>query len=108
MVEAATGINLWREWAKIEISQGERPYVLPPRRYDYAGLVLSLSRQEYPDMSAYKDPEIVWRAPEKTYHAGLIVRADNTSRVRELVEDYAVRFVRDFTAVLPPPTAATA
>ncbi|MRG95486.1 ATP-grasp domain-containing protein [Polyangium spumosum] len=108
VVEAATGINLWREWAKIEITQGERPYELPPRRHDYAGLVLSLSRQEHPDMSAYTDPEIVWRTPEKTYHAGLIVRADEPSRVRELVEEYAVRFVRDFTAVLPPPTSPTA
>ena len=108
VVEAATGINLWREWAKIEIAQGERPYALPPRRHDYAGLVLSLSRQEYPDMSAYTEPEIVWRTPEKAYHAGLIVRADKPERVGELVEDYAVRFVRDFTAVLPPPTTPTA
>jgi len=107
VVEAATGINLWREWAKIEIRQGEHPYVLPPRRHDYAGLVLSLSRQEHPDMSAYTDPEIVWQSPEKTYHAGLIVRSSDRARVAALVEDYAARFVRDFTAVLPPPATAT-
>jgi len=59
-------------------------------------------------MSAYTEPEIVWRTPEKAYHAGLIVRADKPERVGELVEDYAVRFVRDFTAVLPPPTTPTA
>jgi len=106
LVEAATGVNLWREWAKIEIAQGEWPYTLPPRRFDYAGLVISLSKQEHPDMSAYTDPEIVWRTPEKPHHAGLIVCASNPARVTELVEDYAARFVRDFTAVMPPPKSA--
>jgi hypothetical protein len=107
LVEASTGINLWREWAKIEISQGERPYVLPPRRHDYAGLVVSLSRQERPDTSAYNDPEIVWRAPGP-HHAGLIIRSGDPTRIRTLVEDYAARFVHDFTAVLPPPASPTA
>ena len=33
-------------------------------RRDYAGIVLSLARQEEPDMSAYTDPEIVTTHPE--------------------------------------------
>ncbi len=33
LVEAATGVNLWAEWAKIEMSQGARPYQLPPARH---------------------------------------------------------------------------
>jgi hypothetical protein len=102
VVEASTGINLWREWAKIELAQGERPYVLPERRYDYAGLIISLAKDERPDTSVFNDPEVVWRAPEKPYHAALIVRSANPARVQELVEDYATRIVRDFTVVLPP------
>ena len=58
MVEVATGINLWREWARIEIAGGKEPYRLPAVRGDYAGLILSLARQEDPDTSAYNDPEI--------------------------------------------------
>jgi biotin carboxylase len=108
LVEAATGINLWKEWAKIEIAQGEHSYILPERRHDYGGLVISLSRQERPDTSAYSDPESVWRTPEKPHHAGLIVCSQSPARIRELVEDYAARFVHDFTAVLPPPASATA
>ncbi len=42
MVEIATGINLWREWARIEIAGGKEPYQLPAVRSDYAGLILSL------------------------------------------------------------------
>ncbi len=102
VVEASTGINLWREWAKIELAQGERAYTLPERRHDYAGLIISLAKDERPNTSAYNDPEVVWRAPEKPYHAALIVRSPDPMRVQALVENYATRFVHDFTVVLPP------
>ena len=46
------GINLWREWAKIDIAGERGDYAVPPHRRDYAGIVLSLARQEEPDMSA--------------------------------------------------------
>src|SRR5438045_5329683 len=61
LIEAATGVNLWAEWAKIEIARGERDYQLPPLRNDYAGLIVSLARQEHPDTSGYTDEEIIWR-----------------------------------------------
>ena len=47
---------------------------LKPLRNEYAGIVLSLSKQENPDTSAYDDPEIVYRV-KKHHHAGLIVRS---------------------------------
>jgi hypothetical protein len=53
MVEAATDINLWREWARIEVSGGDGSYKLPPARQEYAGVILSLARQENPDTAAY-------------------------------------------------------
>jgi len=108
LVEASTGLNPWKEWAKIEISQGEEPYVLPAHRKDYAGLILSLARQEKPDTSAYTDPEIVWRLDgHPPHHVGLIVRSDNPERVETLLDQYEPRIARDFMATLPAPTAAT-
>jgi phosphoribosylaminoimidazole carboxylase (NCAIR synthetase) len=108
LIEASTGINLWREWAKIEITQGEEPYEMPAPRKDYAGVVLSLARQEVPDTSAYDDPEIVWRlSGHPAHHVGLIVRADNYDRVEELLASYEPRIARDFMATLPAPTEAT-
>ena len=52
MVEAATGINLWREWACIEVAGGDGSYKLPPVREEYGGVIISLARQEDPDTSA--------------------------------------------------------
>jgi hypothetical protein len=101
-VEAASGVNLWREWARIETKSGKVPYVLPKRRRDYAGVVLSLARQETPDTSAYNDPEIAQRITKK-YHAGFILRAPKPQRIAELLDSYSARFRDDFLATAPVP-----
>jgi biotin carboxylase len=105
LVEAANGLNLWAEWAKIEIARGESDYQLPPLRQDYAGLIVSLARQKRPDTSDYQDEEIVWRM-NKRYHAGLIVMSPDSSRIATLLEDYMKRFYRDFFAMQPLPKRA--
>jgi biotin carboxylase len=106
VVEAATGINLWREWARVEIAGERGRYELPPRREDYAGIVISLARQEWPDTSAYDDPEIVFRL-RKRHHVGLVVASHDPARVEELLNSYARRFLEDFSATLPAPNKAT-
>ena len=100
VLEAASGINLWREWARLEVSESTPRPRLKPRK-EYGGIILSLARQEFPDTSAYDDPEIVYRVKKK-HHAGLIVRSKSHQRVTELLDDYGQRFAEDFIAVLPP------
>ncbi len=102
LIEAATGINMWREWAKLEIAGGKTPYAPPTPRSDSAGLLISLARQEDPDTSAYIDPEIVWRMNDKKHHVGLIVKSADPKRVEELIWNYAQRFRQDFFASAPP------
>ena len=102
LMEAATGINLWAEWASVELAGGEKPYTVPPQRSDYAGLLVSLAKQEHPDTSAYHDPEIVWRM-DKRHHVGFIVRSHRHARVAELLDDYARRAQDDFNAFMPAP-----
>ncbi|HEY3037846.1 MAG TPA: ATP-grasp domain-containing protein [Pyrinomonadaceae bacterium] len=133
VLEAATGLNLWREWAKIEVADGwtrrqeqtagagEKPDLqgqlgsgqkpdrkrgvagdkIKPLRNEYAGVILSLSKQEHPDTSSYDDPEIVYRV-KKRHHAGLIVRSPSLERVEELLQQYTGRFANEFVAVVPP------
>jgi biotin carboxylase len=101
LVEAATGINLWAEWAKVEIAGGKAPYHPPEPRNDYAGLLVSLARQEHPDTSAYNDPEVVWRM-DREHHVGLIVKSPSSQRVQELLANYTTRVQYDFHASLPP------
>lgn len=107
MVEAATGINLWREWARIEIAGGDSSYKLPVVREEYAGVILSLARQENPDTSTYNDPEICLRI-RKHHHAGLVLRSADPARIPALLENYAQRFAEDFLAIAPQRDKPTA
>ncbi|MBK8905895.1 MAG: ATPase [Anaerolineaceae bacterium] len=102
LVEASSDINLWAEWARLETAalRGEE-YIVPEDKGEYAGVMICLARQEWPDLSAYQDPEIVYRV-HKQQHAGLIVASPHHERVEQLISDYSQRFAYDFLAVAPP------
>jgi len=106
-IEAATGINLWREWARLELGAGKVSYSLPAMRQDYAGVILSLARQECPDTTSYHDAEIVYRV-KKFHHAGLVLKSESAERVKSLLDAYSLRFVNDFLASEPVPEKPTA
>jgi hypothetical protein len=101
MVDYSSGINLWREWAKIETAKarGEQ-YTLPEVQEDYSGIIISLARQQWPDISPFNDPEIVWRMNEE-YHVGLIVKSTSRQRVMELMDKYAEMIRHDYHASAP-------
>ena len=101
MVEAATGVALWQEAARIELAgvRGEA-YRVPDHRQAYAGLIICLAREQWPDLSAYDDPEIVWRVPREN-HAGLLVASADPERVGQLLESYNERFAADFLMHAP-------
>ena len=103
MVEFASGINLWGEWARIESATLKNEvYKLPKVKNQYAGIVVSLSRFENPDTSCFNDSEIVWRMNKK-WHIGMIVVSDSSERVLELLDQYTKRIASDFHASIPAP-----
>jgi biotin carboxylase len=102
LVEVGTGINLWHEWARIEVANLRgQPYTLPEFSEDYAGSVLCLAQTAEPDTSPFNDSEIVVRL-KKHHHAGLIVRSGSAKRVEDLLDTYATGFANRFLAKLPP------
>jgi biotin carboxylase len=107
LVENSTGLNLWAEWARIEVSHLRGvPYVLPERKYDYAGSVLCLARTEDPDTTGFDAPEIVHRIL-KSHHAGLIVQSPDPQRVASLLDEYSRRFAEMYLATAPVPNKPT-
>jgi biotin carboxylase len=106
VVETATGINLWREWAHLEVGAGKQPYQLPQVGDDYSGVILSLARQEQPDTSSYTDPEVVYRI-NKYHHAGFVLKASTPERIEELLTAFEKRFAVDFLARAPVPDRPT-
>lgn len=101
LIEAATGMNFWAEWAKLETAEDISAYRPAELRQEYAGLMVSLAKQQWPDMSSYNDPEIVWKI-NKEFHAGLVVRSKDFERVESLLHGYTDRFYHDFFTSAPP------
>ena len=103
MVEAATDVNLWAEWAKIEdaVAKGKK-YELPSVAKNYAGIVLTLSKYEQPDLSSFDDPEVYFRVP-LDYHAGLIVKSPKQERILQLLDQYADRFAKEYSTTAQAP-----
>ena len=101
-VQYATDLNPWVEWARVELAElrGEE-YHLPPIKHEHAGLIVTLARQEWPDTSAYNDPELVWRLVKK-HHVGFILASPDHGRVQHLVSSYVERIAYDFAATAPP------
>ncbi|PWK27359.1 ATP-grasp domain-containing protein [Arcicella aurantiaca] len=103
MVEASSGINLWREWAKIEtaMAKGE-DYTLPAVENNYSGIIISLSNQQHPNTESFNDSEIYWRI-DLEYHIGFIVKSNSREKVVELLDNYAQKIYDNFHASAPIP-----
>lgn len=107
MVEAATGINLWKEWAGVETAKAlGQKYKLPTVQKGHAGIIVSLAREEWPDMTPFDAPEIWWKM-NKPYHVGMIVRSDQQEKVIELINDYGNIVLENYNAVAPVPDKPT-
>jgi len=99
LVEGATGINLWEAWADVEFLGAD--YVLPERRFDHGGLLMTLSKVKHPDLSSYDAKEVWYRAPDE-FHAGLALHSPDHARASALVAEYTARMLKEFNVVLPP------
>jgi len=104
MVEAATGVNLWSEWAKVEIDR-DAIYTPPVTKQLHAGTIISLAKQEQPDTSSFNDSEITYRINKKN-HIGFIVASQQPERVADLLNNYSERIAKDYLAVMPAATKA--
>jgi len=74
------GINLWREWARLEVGAGKQPYQVPAPRT----IMQRHSFSRSPRTSryfAYSDPEITYRVT-KYHHAGFILKSKATNASR--------------------------
>jgi hypothetical protein len=86
LVEAATGVNPWREWARLEVAHLRgQSYVLPELYELDAGLVLCRTEGADVDLSGFQAAEIVGRL-KREHRAGFLVRSASAKRVRELLK----------------------
>ncbi|MDO5509111.1 MAG: ATP-grasp domain-containing protein [Weeksellaceae bacterium] len=102
MVEVASGINLWKEWAAIENAVFHNTdYQLPEHENNFAGLLVSLSKVETPDLSYVTDDEFA-KQVFKDYHVGMIFLADKKEKIDKMLEKHSVEVREKFLSIIPP------
>jgi hypothetical protein len=102
LIEVASGVNLWAEWAKVETAAARGGvYQVTEDARQQAGLLVSLARHEWPDTTSFNEPELVWQL-KKRHHVGFIVKSPQRERVAELLKSYTERVRRDHHASAPP------
>ncbi len=101
MVEASTGVNLWREWARMESAVINKiPYLVSPSGFRHAGIVITLSKYKDTDSSFLNHPSIVWRL-DKEHHVGFIAVTDTRDELLQVVNHYTEIIQRDYSATVP-------
>ena len=107
LVEASTGINLWREWARIENAWLKNlPYQLAKPKELYAGLIICLSRDKNPEFKEFEVPEVYKFLP-MDYHVGLVYQSNDAKKIEELLDDAASKINDHHISIMPPKTKPT-
>lgn len=100
LIESASGVNLWREWAKIEsallLGLEYRPGAETNQRV--AALISSYTRGPISFIDRYDAPEIVSRIVT-AHQVGLVVADAEYSTVSELAAIYVERLGRDLADI---------
>lgn len=102
LVMASSGINLWREWAKIEDALlKEKPYKIPKSTGFFAGLIIALIREKTFDHHNFEADEVVQFLP-LDYHAGIVYRCNSEASLVEKLDEAAEKINADFLNIIPP------
>ncbi|QIY83353.1 ATP-grasp domain-containing protein [Chryseobacterium sp. NEB161] len=102
MVEAATGVNIWREWAKLENALlDSRSYKVEESQHRFAGLIVALAKEKHPDTSILENPEVVKFLPID-YHIGIVYQSDNADKIQERLDEAAQIVTEQILNILPP------
>lgn len=104
LVEASTGINLWREWAKIEDA------LLKNTKYEIrkstgfaAGLIVALGKEKVPNYEKFHCDEVE-KFLQLDYHIGIVYKSDSKEKIQEKLDEAALIITQEYLNILPPKT----
>lgn len=102
MVEASSGINIWREWARIEnCLLNNEPYEIAEPTGFFAGLIISLAKDLHPNLEEFSTEELVKTLPID-YHVGLVYKSGEKERLEELLDRAVKIIVEKHLSIMPP------
>jgi len=102
MVEAATGVNIWREWAKLEnaLLDGTKYSVVETQKL-YSGLIVSLAREKHSYTHDLNNEHVEKFLPID-YHIGIVYKAETADIIDERLDEAAMIVTKQILNILPP------
>jgi len=102
LVEAATGINIWREWAKLEdaLLKNKKYEIGKPTGF-FAGLIIALAKELHPDTSGFECEEVCKFLP-MDYHIGIVYKSDNEAKIQDRLDEAAQKITENILNIIPP------
>jgi len=95
MVVASSGLNLWAEWARMELDPDR--YRLPATRQRYAGVAICMTGQAASDLDRLAGPGVTVSVP-KPYHVAMLVQSDAANEIAPRVGEQARKLEETFLA----------
>lgn len=102
LVEASSGINLWREWARIENSLlNHTKYQLPTPTEEFSGLIIALINEQNVRQEEFECEEILKFLP-LDHHAAIIYKSDSSEKIQQRLDEAAEIITGKYLNILPP------
>lgn len=108
LVEASTGINIWKEWAKMEdgLLKGTRYEIQKPTGFA-AGLLVALANSKNPDYSSLQNDDVA-KFLQIENHVGMVYRCDSEEQLLKRLDLAAEQVQQKYLSVIPPKERPTA
>lgn len=102
LVEAATRVNIWKEWANIEdaLLKG-RKYKIAKPAAGYAGLIIALIKDDKPDYSGFECKEAI-KFLNIEHHIGIVYQSKTAGIIQERLDEAAEKIHSGMLNILPP------
>jgi len=108
LVEASTGINLWREWARIEDALLKNTtYEIGKSTGFAAGLIVALGKEKVQNYDKFKCEEVVKFIP-LDYHIAIVYKSDSKEKIQEKLDEAALLITQEYLNILPPKSKPSA
>ncbi len=96
MIEHATGVDMWSEWARIELSNLlDEPYELKPPKPGYAAVTIKAVGDQPTSLDGIAR-SCVAEDLTKRYHVGRVFRGNNLAEVAAAQDEFAEALVQRF------------
>ena len=101
LIEAATGVNIWREWAKIETALlNNEAYKAPKSESFYAGLIIALAKEQHPNLDEFRNEELA-KTIDMEYHIALVYSSIDKNKIQTVLDDDATKIIQNHLSILP-------